>query len=339
MMSGAALCPWAVFTSNKTLSIPADLALELGRRLNCSLPQTGNGTNASTDLLNCLRSMSVQTLIQESVIMQAETYQGGQIFSPVSGDSFGVLPKTPKEMLAETADLVGIPTIVGYTTDDGSWLVPDPENEGFSNALFLYFLSIYVVRNYPSNEHVDIFKRALETYVTNETTSLNPIQLRTLLVRIVTESFMVAPSITQARLFSKAAAAGDPVTNGTNPAATFVYQFNHRPSYSSAPLWHGVGHADEKGFVLGLPRGPDPFRYPNTTLEDEEVADLVTTMWTNFAKFGHPTPEPFHLSSGKRLHWPRFGSSTGDLEQLLLIDVDPKIVRFDRNQSVAVWMG
>ncbi|GFR88936.1 carboxylic ester hydrolase [Elysia marginata] len=332
MQSGAALCPWAVFTPGRTVFAPADIALDLGRRLNCSLPATGSRANTSRDLLTCLRATPVDILVGESVAMQEGPYRSNIIFVPVSGDTLGVLPETPEQLLAKTAELVAIPTIVGYTTDDGTWLVADSENDGVTYTEFTHYVNAYITQFFPPSQRAEILQRVRAAYLPSNPADLAPAQLRAILSKITTDLTMAAFIVKQARLFSRA---GDHVTNGAKPG-TFVYQFDYRPSYSTAPLWHGVGHTDEKGFVLGLPPGPDPFSYPNTTLEDRYVAEIVTTMWADFAKFGDPTPQPFNWPEG--LRWPRFGHAPHN-QDLLLIDVEPMVKQFDRNQPVVAWTG
>ena len=254
------------------------------------------------------------------------------IFIPVSGDSFGVLPETPEKLLTKTAELVAIPTIVGFTTNDGSWQVPDAEDDGVSYLEFEFIINALIATYFPPSNRSEVYQRVQKAYVPSHAPSLAPVQLRTILINIATDFSMAAYIIKQARLFAHA---GDHTGSGKKPG-TFVYQFDYRPSYSADPLWHGVGHADEKGLVLGLPPGPDPFNYPNTTAEDRFMAELITTMWSNFAKFGDPTPQPFDWPEG--LRWPNFGASP-DHQELLLIGVEPKIQKFARNESVVVWTG
>lgn len=332
MQSGAALCTWAVFTPGRTVNVPRDIALNLGNRLNCSLTTNGSRSNVSHDLLTCLRATPVETLVKESVAMQDSVYQSDMVFIPVTGDTFGVLPETPEQLLTKTSELTAIPTIVGYTSEDGTWLVPDMQNDGIGPAEFNYILNVYVGRSFPPGQVMEVIQRVQEAYLPKDQTGLTPAQYRAILIKIATDFSMAAFIIKQARLFSKA---GDLAANGQKPG-TFVYQFDYRPSYSNAPLWHGVGHADEKGFVLGLPPGPDPFNYPNATLHDHHVADFVTTMWTNFAKFGDPTPQPLNWPHG--LRWPLFGHAP-DNQDMMLIDVVPTVKKFDREQSVIAWTG
>ncbi|RUS73784.1 hypothetical protein EGW08_018454 [Elysia chlorotica] len=247
------------------------------------------------------------------------------IFIPVTGDSFRVLPETPEQLLAKTAELVHIPTIFGYTTDDGTWMVPDSEDDGVSYAEFNFILNYFIEIYFPPSQRVELLKRVKNLYLPSgiSQSSLSRVELRTILINMATDFSMAAYIAKQAMLFSKASTTG-----------TYVFQFDYRPSYSAAPLWYGVGHTDEKGFVLGLPAGPYPFAYPNTTAEDRYVADLMTTLWSNFAKTGDPTPQPLNWPAG--LRWPSFSD---DPRRILVIGVEPEVRNFDKEQAVVAWTG
>ncbi|GFO12050.1 carboxylic ester hydrolase [Plakobranchus ocellatus] len=332
IQSGGALCPWAVFTPGRAVNVPSQIALALASSLNCSINQ--GGMNVSEEILACLRAVPVDTLVKESVKLQEQRYGGNMVFVPVSGDASGFLPETPEQLLAKTDELVFIPTIVGFTTDDGSWLVPDPDDDGITYPEFQYILNAYLALGFPPSEKDEVYRRVTEAYLPSNPLTLNPVQLRSILIEIATDYSMAAFIIKQARLFSKAKAKDE--VRGLMRPDTFVFQFDYRASYIRSPLWYGVGHSAEKGFVLGLTPGPDPFNYPNTTAEDQHVADLVTTMWSNFAKFGDPTPQP--LNWPEELRWPTFGHSSDD-QDLLVIDVKPRVQKIERNYSVIAWTG
>ncbi|XP_073967562.1 esterase FE4-like [Choristoneura fumiferana] len=52
----------------------------------------------------------------------------------------------------------------------------------------------------------------------------------------------------------------------------------------------GAAHADEQGYIF------DPSSIPEEpTEEDQTIIDRMTTMWTNFVKYGNPTPETSEL--------------------------------------------
>lgn len=259
------------------------------------------------------------TYIKLNFVFQEETYSGNTVYSPVIEDVFGVLPDTPLR-LVDSKDRVYIPTISGYTTHDGSWLVSDPNNKGFSLEEFKGYLKVFIERMFLPGYHDSLFKKALDGYLPANASELSRFELRDILVTALTDAFDVACTIDEASRF----------TAGAENSRSFVYEFNHRPSYTSNPAWMGVAHADEKGFVLGLPVGPDPFMYPSHSEGDLEVADLVVTAWTNFAKFGNPTPEPIH-----NVTWSSFSQQD---QNVLVLSEAPKVKKFDRPVALEVWL-
>ncbi|XP_047989875.1 juvenile hormone esterase-like [Leguminivora glycinivorella] len=59
----------------------------------------------------------------------------------------------------------------------------------------------------------------------------------------------------------------------------------------------GAAHADELGYLFDI-------SYMKERLRDEDmfIVDVMTELWTNFAKYGNPTPKPSKLVP---LQWPR----------------------------------
>ncbi|GFN75757.1 neuroligin-3 [Plakobranchus ocellatus] len=321
MQSGAALCPWTVFGTERSQFQPKDMALELAYRLGCSVLET------TRDFLSCLRQVSAEALIAKSVSLQ--DLPGILLYGPVSNDSFGFLPELPEKLLEKPSELVAIPTMYGFTTDDSSWMISDPDDNGVTPEEFFQYVHVGIRQNFPPSDWDRIDKDMKEVYMPDDPSKLSPLQRRAILSRIITDLTMRSCIVKEARMFSRASA-GQQTTTVKTPS-TFVYEWNYRPSYSPQPLWHGVTHMDERGFVLGLPPGPDAFSFPNTTSEDRLVAEHVTTMWANFAKFGDPTPEPV---DGKR--WPAFGHSPDD-QAVMLIRPELDVRKFEANAEIAVW--
>ncbi|XP_005106414.2 neuroligin-4, X-linked [Aplysia californica] len=325
MQSGVANCPWSVHPVNNMAFDPERISKELGQRANCSMR---SGPAFSSDLLTCLRQMDVDELVNASVALQVESYGGNMVWLPVVETTFGVLPDTPIKLLNDKQNLMHIPTIYGYTKEDSSWLVPDPENDGVTLIEFNTILRSIIANLFDSDSRIqnELYKNVLKVYLPGETSKTKtPEELRDILVNVLTDGFMTGCIIQEARLF------GRPKEGIIAQANSYVYEFAHRPSYSPYPNWWGVAHADEKGFVLGLPVGPQPFMYPNHNASDAEVANHVNTLWTNFAKFGNPTPEPLD-----GVTWPQFGPGA-DQEKILLIKEDLEVTNFDRHEQVKVW--
>ncbi|KAJ9582814.1 hypothetical protein L9F63_022842, partial [Diploptera punctata] len=114
----------------------------------------------------------------------------------------------------------------------------------------------------------------------------------------------------------------------------YYYYFAYRGSRSLSEIFddtvrdYGVCHADELLYLF--PRitffpGEEPSE------EDEEIIDIMITLWTNFAKFGDPTPTPVE---GKK--WPNV-TNPEDLEYLQ-IDKDGLHVKQGlRKESTKFW--
>lgn len=68
---------------------------------------------------------------------------------------------------------------------------------------------------------------------------------------------------------------------------TFVYEFQHRPSYYHGPEFVGADHGAEEPLVHGFPfltkerQGSFTF-----TEEEKSLSDVMMTYWANFAKYG-----------------------------------------------------
>ena len=249
------------------------------------------------------------------------------IFIPVTGDPDGFLPKHPSELAADTQSMTPISAMFGWTTHDAAWTAYDPENDGIDYATFTgelaYTLSIY----YPQDP--GMYQRLLNLYGASDPTKLSPIDVRSIAVKQRTDSAFESPIVKEARQFSRAA------SKSVFGKKVFVYQYDYRPSYNSGnPEWWGVVHMDDRGMIMGLPNGTNTFTYPSTNDDDRKVADMMTTMWSNFAKCEDPTPQP--LADGTK--WPAFGHTVGD-QDILVIRPQPEVKQYTRDAFVELWTG
>ncbi|RUS82301.1 hypothetical protein EGW08_009933 [Elysia chlorotica] len=300
--------------------------MDLGARLQCDIPPGLTGEEQSLALLTCLRNATADELITQIHKLTVQDYNSDIIFEPVSGDAFGVLPQPPNVLADNYTSMVPIPAIFGWSTNDSSWTIADPDDKGEDYDKFLLFVKSVIARIYPGKVDT-MLEKVLEIYNVTDPTELSPYDVRSIDAVLRTDLEMESFIVKEARQFSKFAA-------GTfAPAKTFVYQYDHRPSYNTDPLWQGVRHMDEAGMVLGLPNGQNPLTYPVTSEDDRTVSELMTTMWSNFAKFGDPTPEP--LGGVK---WPEFGH-TSDHQGLLVIRPELEVKEYVRNDPVVFWTG
>ncbi|KAK6962840.1 neuroligin-4 X-linked [Biomphalaria glabrata] len=297
---------------------PVKISKEIGELLNCSLP----AQNFSRLLLECLRKLPAEVIINQSVALQEQKY-GDSLFYPVIEKTFGFLPDTPAKLLDKLDPKFYVPTIYGYTSEDGSWLVNDNENDGVDVREFQTSINLTVASLYEPADRSTVLSKALATYLPKDSLSVTKLALRDRLVRAQTDSFVVGCMVHEAQLFAAK----------TQNSKTYFYEFAHRPSYSKYPDWLGVAHADEKGFVLGLPLGPDPFKYPVNNADDQAVANFIVSAWTNLAKYGDPSPQGSGL-----VPWPAIDPKSSDIS-IMQIKIKPSVKKFDRPEALDVWVN
>ncbi|XP_061706653.1 juvenile hormone esterase-like isoform X1 [Cydia pomonella] len=90
--------------------------------------------------------------------------------------------------------------------------------------------------------------------------------------------------------------------SGVNNMFFYMFSFSGERSYYKDLLKlpytkGGAAHADELGYLFDV-------SYMKDRLRDEDmlIVDRMTELWTNFAKYGNPTPKPSKLIP---LQWPR----------------------------------
>jgi len=312
MQSGGALANWAMET---TPSRSRQIAGSFGQMLSCH-------SNTSEDLLKCLRELTADDVIEASVQYQESNHYVG--WKPAVDSN--LLPETP-EQLVNSVQRISIPTLRGYTREDGSYWVTDPDNNGLTEEEFNKYVA-YVLSTLYLDNIGELYQAVAHKYLQQDVTEASAIQRREAVVKILTDVTFVVSTAVEAKLFSRC--------GGQD---SYLYEFAHRPSYSNYSQWYGVSHADEKGFVLGFPQGPDPYSYLDADQQDHDVSDLVLTLWTNFAKHGSPTPSPVNNTvwtpyvSGDSCDT-RPGNYSGDL---YVIKPDPEVTLFDRADKVLFW--
>lgn len=98
-----------------------------------------------------------------------------------------------------------------------------------------------------------------------------------------------------------------------NQAPAYMYQFGYVPASIRQRSPYGAGHGSEVSFVFNTLNA----RWGNpgeATPEEKELARIMNTYWTNFAKTGNP--------NGSGLpNWPQYNPQN---EEILDIDVDGK---------------
>ena len=272
-ISGCELSPFAFGEKTAAISHTKNLASKLG----CS-------TDESSDIIGCLRSVEPRELLKSRA----------NVWRPVADGNF--LTDTP-EGLRKSGKFNLVPLMMGFTSQEGSYFFPSIINDVTSrtirsetgNALS------YIVKKYGQTWTPDynISESLLDAVVFLNTPWPYPqdvYEVKRGFADIVTDSCVAQPAHSSLLYHSRVQAA-------------YMYEFTHRSKLNPSPDWKGVLHKDDTPYQFGFP-------FMNLTVlqnydeADRNVSDTVITLFTNFAKYGNPTPQ---LVSG--VLWERFNSS------------------------------
>lgn len=245
-------------------------------------------TNCSDaiDTLACLRTVSY-----EDIYPLLSTYplvNGGPGWYPtVDGD---IYPEYPTEALRNGRFATSVPHLYGTNSDEGTDNAPADGVINTDDEIYSYLLNStgfnfpdFTVRNilelYPDDPTVGI---PLNTG--SERFADKGYQYKRI-AAILGDTFYHAPRQDDVRSYTRFA---------EDSSNTYVYRFNARgwvnatnATYTDtvggfAPTYKGVAHASEIAFVFNNPRYVGPWN------GYEELSDLISELWINFAYDGNP---------------------------------------------------
>ncbi|KAJ8729662.1 hypothetical protein PYW08_001243 [Mythimna loreyi] len=187
-----------------------------------------------------------------------------------------------------------VPVIIGYNDEEGYYFAGQETNASLKDIDFEVILGTYDL-DFPSDEKR---KEAAQTlrklYMGDDEISWATILK---LSRLHGEPYFNLPGHIETELILK-----------TTDKPVYNYEFQYGgwrnlPKFvAGRPFWHapGASHADELFYLFNL--------FPIPSMFESKMIKTMTTLWTNFAKYGVPTPEgsevqwpPTSLSSPKRL--------------------------------------
>ncbi|XP_039759292.1 cholinesterase 1-like [Pararge aegeria] len=170
-----------------------------------------------------------------------------------------------------------VPMIIGRNIEEGLFLA------GMENVTSIN--NMRVEKSLPKdlaipNEDVrnEIVKKLERYYMDNKNISYETIGN---LSRLLGEIFFVYPVLEETELH---------LENNDSPVYTYVFNYDGWRNMAKFSLlswvlcsFPGATHADEMFYLFSQPMLPSMF--------ESKMIDRMTTMWTNFAKYGDPTPE------------------------------------------------
>ncbi|XP_026824937.1 venom carboxylesterase-6 isoform X2 [Ooceraea biroi] len=282
--SGTVYCPW-------TLAPPGSAkrkAEQVGRLLNCD-------TESSEQLIECLRKKSATDLIGTDRSFQVYGYCPMIPFKPV------IEPDHPGAFIVENpiismhkGNMADIPWMTGVTSEEGSLKVAGIygrdqgkhvrtlHNEFMDVApLSLMYEEWY---NITDKSFRDVITKTIRKYYFGHNTIDESDDSRFKVIKMYSDAW-----------FNHGAhiAVQDFIVNQSSPIYYYYFTYNGSISFSTIfgddTKSYGVAHADELQYLF--PVGEQLFKSTPLSEEDHHMIDVMTTLWTNFAKFGNPTPK------------------------------------------------
>ncbi|XP_063991353.1 uncharacterized protein LOC135169897 [Diachasmimorpha longicaudata] len=275
--SGTAINQWPYHTAKSA----RENARRLARELNCP-------TDTSEKLLQCLRTKDAGDVMMQPA--DWPIFNGGPdlpfravIESPNPGafltDEPGKLME--RGQFADVAWLNGVNAQEGALAAGALYSSPNQTNVKRLNNEFteLAPLANGLDRDCPKPILDDITRKMRQFYFGNkqidESTRLN-------VVNMISDSVFKFASVTAAKLHRRGAR-----------SPVYYYQFSYRGTLSYSAFAdptrdYGVSHADELLYLFPV----HEVLFPNRPMSqrDFQMVDVMTTMYTNFARFGKPVP-------------------------------------------------
>ncbi|KAK7099063.1 neuroligin-4, X-linked-like [Littorina saxatilis] len=288
--SGSSLGPWAIRLLG-TEPEPKTQAHTLASRLGCHVTD-------SIRLVACLRTKDPRVIVETQSKMELEN-DNRLTFAPIPEVNFGkvgLFTATPDVILRD-GWFNNVTVIRGFNKDELALgqQVLDPDDDGFTmnevKNLTRAFVHNAVLRQYKLNED-KAFDLVMETYVTRPGL-VGPKQLRAAYFQMVTDFDFIASIYEEQKLYFNA-----------HGKTEYLYRFSFRSANRLNKDWQGTVHADELSYVFGYPLADTQIVHSfvsSWTSDDKRIAQEMMTLWSNFAKYGNPTPNG--VSSFQWLPW------------------------------------
>lgn len=292
--SGTDLSPFA-YHDNSGVSRSS---MQLAEDLNCA------GAKNTEGILHCLRSKTALEILE---------YATNGFFYPVVDKRF--LLDSPIN-LRKAGKFQKLPTLAGFVSNEGSFLLGGLLQE-FDINLFRSNIKMHVIDAIShSTERKPLLVDAVLFQYTQWPGHIdNSSKLRQSLIDALTDYFIVAPTHASLSFQSRF-------------SETWLYEFRHRSRHSPKQRWEGVAHGDITAYAFGVPLLNLSIPHPYTE-EDRNISDFMVTVYTNFVKWGLPSPNPQY-----GIQWKKFKPSD---QAYLRIEATPHMAKNFEPLKVAFW--
>nr|QCC89025.1 carboxylesterase 10 [Meteorus pulchricornis] len=276
--SGTALCPWVLTRPG----LAQKQAKRLGEFLNCP-------TTNSAELVRCLRKQNAADIVATDRRFQVFDYDPMIPFRPVIEPNHpgAFLNKEPAESI-KTGDMADIPWMTGFNSQEGAIKVAGLY--GLKNGEYIKLLN---------DRFMELAPMTLMFDNTCPKQSLQDVSKKIRNFYVGDRSFDESTKFELIDMYSDAwfnagadMAVKDHLNVLSSPVFYYYFAYKGRASFSrifgDAKGDYGVSHADELQYLF--PVGEQLFKDIALSREDNQIIDIITELWFNFAKTGNPTP-------------------------------------------------
>ncbi|XP_061720466.1 cholinesterase 1-like [Cydia pomonella] len=305
MQSGSSLAPWAYQPS------PVQIAASLAKVM-------GNESEDPHDLYNFYSKKTDIELVAPRIPRQhGRSILSELLASPcVEKEIEGVeafLTEEPYELLSR-GEFTKMPLMIGTTSEEGYFFTSFENSTTLSGMDFSKAFPCNL--QFPTEEkQLEVACRFKEMYMGNDTISKQTLEK---LSKFHGEPFFVYPVVKETELI---------LNNTDQPVFSFVFDY---AGWKNVPkAWAGFGtasgatHGDELFYLFEQLLIPNMFEW--------RMMEKMSTLWTNFAKFGNPTPEASQLLP---LIWPPTNLS---IPEAFVIDNEPSTRPLWSSNSLKYW--
>jgi carboxylesterase type B len=276
MQSGVAIAAWATDHPVNKVS-PRMEARLVSQMAKC------NQIDNSVQVLTCLQQVDADRLLNVSITID-RALAASTGWKPRVETTFGFLPDLPINLFSK-GEVNDVDTIRGFNSNEMDNFMAYIQTTGTREATKASVSSALESFLTPYTElekriMLDIMEPLVFTppSVSNE-------QMRQRAADVSNDLFVIAPTIKELELLLETSNTGK---------KHFLYEFNHRASFKDKvyPAWINAVHGDEIPFVFGIEQKQfaESQRDGPPDAVDIDVSKKMMDLWTNFAKYGDPTP-------------------------------------------------